>query len=197
MVDQGLDKSVTPRPRGNRKPGEPPTPSMPAQRRRVALADSEAMPPKAPERTQAEELDELYPSDDVITIGERMISGPREITIQPVTIRRIGKVANAIGRVHVNMQQPTEDILVELITWHTEDMIEAIVAATGLESAFVAALEFDDFAKLLLAVFKVNQSFFDRLPALAGGLEVVIASVGRGQRPSPISNETASPTPDR
>lgn len=139
------------------------------------------------------ELATLFPPSVDIKIGDETL------TLKPLGIRQLGAVAKPIKRIADSM--PDGDIgmseIVTVFTEHTEDMIQAIVHATGKPDKWVAELTFDDFAKLGLAVFQVNAGFFTRrLPTLAADCKAIVAGfLGDGPTPSTTSPAAGTSTP--
>jgi hypothetical protein len=137
-------------------------------------------------------------TDIIAPQGVTVDTSQGKIIVMPIKVGQIPAFADAISTFideykdkGINIEQLEEvDIdIVEAITKHGNTVLNAAAIATRQEKEIIEALDLEEFAKLVAAVFRVNIDFFVKrvLPALqaAKGL----ADNGLGQTPSNPSQE--------
>lgn len=133
-------------------------------------------------------MDEAQPSTRPITIT----AGGKDLTIAPLGIRKLGRVAKALKPI---ADSDVADMPTILADFH-ENIIAAIVAATGEPDEWVANLAPSDLARLALTVIRINtESLAQLAPLLAGEVEAFLAGIGGGLTSPSTSTAPASPTP--
>jgi hypothetical protein len=139
------------------------------------------------QQSGAAELAALFPSERETRVGGEAI------TVQPLTIRQLGKVAAVLKRI---ADSASEFDIPSLVASHTEDVIEAVAAATDRPVEQIAGLRSDAFLALALDVFEVNADFFARhVVPLMERVKGATSALGSGPTSSPNSTRPASPTP--
>lgn len=132
-------------------------------------------------QAQADELAVLFPEPVVLQIAGK------EISVRPLTIRQVGRVAKAIAPIVAGMNGG-EVNFGRMLADHTDDAIAVVAAATGEAPEWLGDLPAEEFLRLAKAAFEVNkQAFIDRIGPAVGGLMRAFAAIpptGNGQTSS-------------
>lgn len=92
--------------------------------------------------------------------GEQLEVGPLTIDQLPLLIRKARPLVEAVLDMDVSADSELLGLVMELIENQAGPLTEAIAIAVGRERAFIGAGTLDEFTRLSLAVFEVNQDFF-------------------------------------
>lgn len=142
--------------------------------------------------------------DDLAAIappeGVTLTLGGREITVIPLPVRNIGKLARLIRPYGERLMRgllgaglSTSEVL-DLLDEHGDSFLEAVALAAQQDKDWVADLPPHEFMRLLDAVVRVNDDFFVRwlLPTVTAIAQKLTQSLG-GMSPQG-STPPATPT---
>lgn len=134
---------------------------------------------------------------DVITPqGREVVIGDRTLLITPMTIAQIPPTMRAIKRIRAALGDATNtldlanldpDAVLTLLADGGEDLIDAVVAATGYPLEVIGHAQAHEFVDLFAVVVEVNSDFFIQrvLPAFGSILQRVQAKAATRAKAGP------------
>lgn len=137
------------------------------------------------------ELETLIPASRSMTITKAQGGStvePEELTIAPLTIGQIGKIAKPLGVIIAAAGKDDDSgewKVADLATKYPEEIVAIVAAAINKPVSFVNGLRADIGMKVAIQVFEVNVPFFvQALGPILAGLAAKFTNVADGLKGS-------------
>lgn len=92
--------------------------------------------------------------------GVKVQFAGQEVVVKPLVVEQIPAISRALKGISISADDDIMDLVINTMADSGENLIEAVIIATGIPAETVRKAPVDDFVNLAMTVFEVNADFF-------------------------------------